>query len=113
MLSCDCTLAPARFMLCCLAVPSARYSVLLALMFNLYVSAHLCVSSASRWASAAFFATSAMSSAYSSQFICAPSSIVMPVFMPSSLFANLSGTRLKRVGEVHAPYLTPFSMVNG
>ena len=40
----------------------------------------------------------------------APLSIFIPVFMFSSIFASLSGSRLNSIGEDHAPCLTPFSM---
>ena len=51
-----------------------------------------------------------MSSAYRSQFIRAPLSILIPVFMFASILASLSGSRLNSIGEEQAPYLTPFSI---
>ena len=41
------TSTPASLIVVCLLVPIARYSVFAALILSLYVSAHLCVSSAS------------------------------------------------------------------
>ena len=51
-----------------------------------------------------------MSSAYSSQLMRDPLSILIPVFIFARTLASLSGIRLKRIGDVQAPCLTPISI---
>ena len=54
-----------------------------------------------------------MSSAYRSQFMGWPSSIVIPAVEFCSVLASMSGIRLKSYGDEHAPCLTPLFTRNG